>query len=80
MSNEDNINNAKEVAYYTALVDAWINTKMERDKSLLSLATAGIGLLVTLLTTVGITSGIMYLLYALRGRLNTEVRYLLSCA
>jgi hypothetical protein len=40
----------REIAFYSALVDAWINTRMERDKSLLTLSSAGIGLLVTLLT------------------------------
>jgi len=47
---------SKRVAYYTALVDAWISTRMERDRTLLTLAVGGIGLLATLLTTVGPTS------------------------
>lgn len=65
MNDKDNINSEKEIAYYSALVDAWVNTRMERDRSLLSLATAGVGLLITLLTTVGITSNVMYLFYGL---------------
>ena len=48
--------NDKETAFYSALVNAWINTKMEKDKGLLALATAGIGLLGSLLTTVGFDS------------------------
>lgn len=32
------------------IVEAWINTSMERDKSLLSISSAGVGLLVTLLS------------------------------
>ncbi|HUK32728.1 MAG TPA: hypothetical protein VLV86_02390 [Vicinamibacterales bacterium] len=47
---------AQEIAFYQHIVGAWIQTRMERDKSLLSLATAGLGLLVTLIVTVGPTS------------------------
>ncbi len=46
----------KEVEYYAAKVNAWFNTKLERDKSLLVLSAGAIGLLVTLLTTVGVNS------------------------
>lgn len=38
----------------SALLGAWIETRMELDRSLLALSVAGIGLLVTLLTTVEI--------------------------
>lgn len=41
----------KEVAYYTALVDAWIGANMERDRSILYIASGAIGLLITLATT-----------------------------
>lgn len=53
----------KHTAYYSSLVGAWIETRMERDKSLLALSTAGIGLLFTLLTTVGAGSTRMIVLY-----------------
>lgn len=43
----------KNIAYYSVLLKAWIETKMERDKTLVTLSSAAIGLLVTLLTTVG---------------------------
>ena len=46
----------KEVAFYAATVGAWLNTNFELDKSLLTLSTGAIGLLVTLLTTIGATS------------------------
>jgi hypothetical protein len=49
-----NIIEGKEVAYYSALVQAWIQTRMEMDKTLVILSSGGIGLLVTLLTTIGI--------------------------
>ncbi len=55
---------AKEVAFFSAVVGAWIETRMEKDKTLLSLATAGIGLLVTLLTAVGPSSVHELWLYA----------------
>lgn len=46
----------KEVAYYAATVDAWLQSKFEKDKQLLTLSVAAIGLLVTLATTVGSNS------------------------
>jgi len=36
------------VAYYDSWVKAWINNRMEKDKQLLTLSSAAIGLLVTL--------------------------------
>ena len=45
----------KEVAYYSSLVNAWVQTKMERDKVIVSLSAGGIGLLVTILGTVGVS-------------------------
>jgi hypothetical protein len=55
----------KEVHYYAAQANAWINTRMERDKSLLTLSAGGIGLLVTLLTTRGVESIYALALYVL---------------
>jgi hypothetical protein len=46
----------KEVEYYAAKANAWFNTKLEYDKSLLVLSAGAIGLLATLLTTVGVNS------------------------
>lgn len=59
----NNINEEKEVQYYSAGVNAWFNTKLEHDKSILMLSSGGIGLLVTLLTAVGVTSVELFLLY-----------------
>ena len=42
------LNKEKHTAYYSALVEAWLDTRMEKDKSLLMLAAGGIGILVTL--------------------------------
>lgn len=44
----------KNIAHYSVLLDAWIETRMERDKTLVTLSATAIGLLVTILTTVGV--------------------------
>ena len=44
----------KNIANYQVLLSAWIQTRMERDKAVVTVSAAGIGLLVTLLTTVGV--------------------------
>ena len=53
----------KENIYYSALVSAYVESSMERDRSLLYLCAGGIGLLVTLMTTVGVQSTFELLLY-----------------
>lgn len=53
---ERNQNQLKDVELYAGSVDAWYNTKLEHDKSLLALSSAGVGVLVALLTTVGVRS------------------------
>jgi hypothetical protein len=47
---------AKDRAFYSAMISAWLNTRIERDKQLLGLSVTAIGLLVTLLRTVGVSS------------------------
>jgi hypothetical protein len=47
---------AKDRLFYGAMVGAWLNTRLERDKQLLSLSVTAIGLLVTLLRTVGVSN------------------------
>lgn len=46
----------KNVAYYSAMLSAWIQTKMEHDKTLVTISSAAIALLVTLGTVVGVRS------------------------
>ncbi len=46
----------KNIAHYSVLLTAWIQTRMERDKTLITLSAIAIGLLVTILTTVGVRS------------------------
>jgi hypothetical protein len=57
------IEDHKKIEYYSAAVTAWFNTALEHDKSILTLAAGGIGLLITLLTAVGISTAEALLLY-----------------
>jgi hypothetical protein len=50
--------------YYSAIVNAYIESSMERDRSLLNLSAGAIGLLVTLMTAVGVSSTFELVLYA----------------
>ena len=59
----EEIESQKRVEFYAASVDAWFNTSLEHDKSLLALSAGGIGLLLTLLTTVGLSSAEVLVLY-----------------
>lgn len=59
------IEDQKTVEYYSAAVTAWFNSALEHDKSILTLAAGGIGLLITLLTTVGISTAEALVLYIL---------------
>jgi hypothetical protein len=55
----------KEVAFYGAVVNAFITTKMEYDRTLLAFSIAGIGLFFTLMTTVGPRSVLDLWLYGI---------------
>lgn len=55
----------KDVEFYAAQAQAWFNTALEHDKSILTLSTAGVGLLVTLLTTIGAHTCLQRFLFAL---------------
>lgn len=61
---EEELHNEKDVAYYSTLVTAWVETRMELDKSLIMLSAGGIGLLVTILSTVGARNLWELVLYA----------------
>ncbi len=60
---EDQTKQLKAVEFYAAGVNGWINTALERDKSLLTLSAAGLGLLVSLMATVGVKSTASLMLY-----------------
>ncbi|WP_207005177.1 hypothetical protein [Trinickia mobilis] len=57
------VDNEREVAFYAAALDAFYTTSLEYDKGIFTLAAGGLGLLVTLLTTVGLTSRIELVAY-----------------
>jgi hypothetical protein len=54
----------KEVELYAAQANAWVNTKFEHDKSLLTLSASGIGLLITIVIATGASSIAVVLLYS----------------
>jgi energy-converting hydrogenase Eha subunit E len=56
MTENDDLKKEKELAFYTSMVEAWIQTRFEHDKSLLTLSAGAIGLLLTLISTVGVSS------------------------
>ena len=63
----DSIAQQKEVEFYAALANGWVATRMEYDKNLVTLSAGGIGLFVTLLTTIGVRSwweGLFYVVGA----------------
>lgn len=59
----DGIDEQKHVEFYSAGLTAWYTTRLEHDKSLLTLSAGGIGLLMTLMTTVGVSSAESLVLY-----------------
>lgn len=61
------MNDQVDEAFVGTLRDAWVETRMEKDKTLLTLATGGIGLIATLVTTVGPANWLELGLYTLAG-------------
>lgn len=55
----------KNVAHFSILLGWWIQSRMEFDKTLLTLSSVGIGLLITILITLGAQSSIDSLLLIL---------------
>lgn len=62
---QSDVNQMKEVEFYSANLNAWFKTRFERDKSLLTLSAGAIGLLITLISTVGVRSIETLILYIL---------------
>ena len=60
---QDEIDDQKKIEFYAASVAAWYESSLEHDKSLLTLSAGGIGLLITLLTTVGLGTSEALVLY-----------------
>ena len=59
----EEVTQQKQIAFYSAAMDAWLTTAMEHDRSVLTLASGALGLLVTLLTTQGLSSAAELVLY-----------------
>src|SRR5690606_22453277 len=55
----------QETSYYSALINGWINTRIESDKSILTLSVSAIGLLFTLLMTIHISDVYTQILFLL---------------
>jgi len=53
----------KQIQFYAAGLAAWYNSALEHDKSIFALSAGGIGLLLTLLTTIGVGSVCLLVLY-----------------
>jgi hypothetical protein len=60
---EQEIHEQKQIEFYAAAVNAWLGTSLEHDRSLITLSAGGIGLLITLLSTVGLHSVESLILY-----------------
>ncbi len=53
----------KDIEFYAANLNAWFTSSIERDKNLLTLSSGAIGILVTLLSTIGIQEQYQLYLY-----------------
>lgn len=61
----NDITDPKATAYYSALLTAWVQSRMERDRTLITLSSGGVGLLLTLSSTLGVDNLYAFLLYCL---------------
>jgi hypothetical protein len=59
------LNQLKEVEFYSANLNAWFSTRFEHDRSLLALSAGAVGLLITLISTIGVGSIEILILYIL---------------
>ena len=55
----------EDIEFYSNSVNAWFNTKLERDKSILAISAGGLGLLITLLTAFGVNNVTELVIYFL---------------
>jgi hypothetical protein len=63
MNKKNEINNLKEVEFYSNQVQAFFTTTLEKDKSILTLSSGAIGLLITFGSNFNITNITEKLLY-----------------
>lgn len=61
--NNDEIEQQKDIELYSHQVQAWVNTRMELDKSILTLSAGAIGILTTLISVSDAISEITNYLY-----------------
>lgn len=59
------LHNNKQVEYYASCINGWVTTRMEKDKSILTLSTAGIGVLVSFFSNIDTSNLLIYTLYIL---------------
>ncbi len=57
--------NNKKVEFYSQLINAWLTTRMERDKTILTLSTAGLGVLVTFFNNISVNYNLIFYILAL---------------
>lgn len=55
----------KKVEYYSQVINAWLTTTMEKDKTILTLSTAGLGVLVTFFNNISINYNLIFYILAL---------------
>jgi len=75
----EDLQNEREVAFYASALDAFYTTALEYDKGIFTLAAGGLGLLVTLLTTVGLNSRLELAAYLMGIASFTVTLVLLLC-
>ncbi len=56
---------AKHIEFHSQSINAWYMSSLEKDKSILTLSVAGIGFMITLLTTKEIDSYLIFTLFCL---------------
>ncbi len=59
------INTKKNIEFHSQSVNAWYMSSLERDKSILTISSGGIGVMITLLTTTGINSYLTFSFFCL---------------
>ncbi len=65
LATHDPENMRDDEAFRSAVMSAWIDNRMTRDKTLLALSSGGIGVLLTLVSTVGVDSTFEAMCFAL---------------
>ena len=59
------INTEKNIEFHSQSINAWYMTSLEKDKSILTISAGGIGVMITLLTTIGISGYLTFSLFCL---------------